>query len=369
MDRQTTLRTLLETTEGNSTLQHYSESYFARGANNVILTYLEQHFINDAVVIGNKTYPFPSNNIFQAISRIVERNVLWKYTLVASADNILEEAAVRHVQIQYASATSSARMPSVFAAFAIVTDSNQIVQMMFFSSLRGTDPSRALIRQNRMSSFYSEWQKFDNEHQARCQRIEYLQSENPRSIECQNELSQLYKHTIYSRDMLFCAESELFFPPELHAINEPIYGSTYQVLILFIEAIRKGDENFIITKEFYGNCLTIKMELDRKWRRIVDASLVRAGKQLGYLSWGSCLLECKRDLSSLSLLKCNEKETDHMSDGYCAYLLECKWDSDGCYACLLQCKWNNNVIFSVWKDRWIVQLGISMGRWSIFAGI
>ena len=284
MDRQTTLRTLLEIVEGDSTLQHYSGSYFARGANDVILTYPEHHFVNDAVVIGNRTYPFPSNILFQAISRILSAEATRVYFHKQFRSTILEEAAVRHVQIQYTSASSSTRMPSVFSAFAIVNDSNQIVQMMFSSSLGGTDSTRISIRQNRMSSFYSEWQRFDNEHQARCQRIECLQSENSPSIESQDELSELYKHTVCGRDVTYCAEPELFFPLEAHAINEPIYASTHRVLVLSVQVVREGAQDFIVAKEFYGNCLGIKMELDRKWRRIVDASLVRAHKSLGYLS-------------------------------------------------------------------------------------
>lgn len=284
MDRQTTLRTLLEIVEGDSTWQDYSGTYFKRGADDVILTNPEQHFIPDDVVIGNTTYPFPSNSLFQAISRILSSEGTRVYFHKQFRSTILEEAAVRHVQIQYTSASSSVRMPSVFAAFAIVNDSNKIVQMMFSSSPGGTHKTRNSIRQNRISSFYSEWQRFDNEHQARCQRIECLQSENSTSIESRDELSELYKHTVCDRDVAFCAEPELFFPLEAHVINEPIYASTHRVLVLSVHVVREGAQDFIVAKEFYGNCLGIKMELDRKWRRIVDASLVRAHKPLGYLS-------------------------------------------------------------------------------------
>ena len=285
IDRQRTLHALLELVEGDPTLQNYAGSYFARGADDVVITNPEQFFCNDAVVIGNRTYPFPSNVLFQAVSRILSREATRVYFHNQYNSTILVEAAVRHVQIQYTSAGSSAYiMPSVFSAFAIVNDNNQIVQMLFSCSPGGTYSTRDLIRQNRKSSFYSEWQKFDDEHHARCQRIECLRSENSRSIESQDELSELYKHTVRGRDVTYCAESEIFFPLEAHAINEPIYASTHRVFVLSVHVVREGAEDFIVAKEFYGNCFGIKMELGRKWRRIVDASLVRAHEQLGYLS-------------------------------------------------------------------------------------
>jgi hypothetical protein len=167
---------------------------------------------------------------------------------------------IRHVQIQYTSASSSIRMPSVFSTFAIMNDINQIVQMMFSSSLGGTDSTQISIHHNRMSSFYSEWQKFNNEHQARCQRIECLQSENSPSIESQDELSEFYKHTICDREVTYGAESEFFFSLEAHAINKPIYTSTHRVLILSVQVVWEEAQDFIAVKQFYANCLGIKME-------------------------------------------------------------------------------------------------------------
>jgi len=116
----------------------------------------------------------------------------------------------------------------------------------------------------------------------------------------------LQAHCLWSRcDLL--RRTRAFLPSGGTCNQRTHLPSTHRVLVLSVQVIREGAQDFIAAKQFYANCLGIKMELDRKWRRIVDASLVRAHKPLGYLSWGSCLPECKRDLSSCRCWNAKER--------------------------------------------------------------
>jgi len=156
-------------------------------------------------------------------------------------------------------------MPSAFSAFAMVDDDNKIVQMSFSCSPGGSNPARERIRMNHQSSFYSKWQKFESEWEVRCQRIAVLRSENPRSAESQAELSALYKKTIPSRHPAHCAEPELFFTLEAHAVSNPTYASTHRMFILSAEVIWEGEQDAITAKQFYGNCCGLQKTLDRRW--------------------------------------------------------------------------------------------------------
>ena len=156
--------------------------------------------------------------------------------------------------------------------------------MSFSCSPGGSNPARESIRMNHQSSFYSKWQQFESEWKVRCQRIAVLRSENPRSAESQAELSELYKKTIPSRHPAHCAEPELFFTLEAHAVSNPTYASTHRMFVLSAEVIREGERDAITAKQCYGNCCGLQKALDRRWKRIVDVGLVRNGEVVGYLT-------------------------------------------------------------------------------------